>query len=218
MGLRIKDINFDEYSAYIIVPEGKTGSRRVRLISSIHYLKNLIENHPKPDRDSQLFVTLDKNALPLKYGAVNTLLTKLTRAAEIKKRVHAHLFRHTAATRAAGFMTEADMKIHFGWNAGSDSPTVYIHRSGEQVDNKMLNHYGLKKISEQGKETHIKCPKCTTLNPQTAKFCLNCSCVLDIKLMSQSDTTHSKIGQVKEYLFQSKEFEALLAKALSMSG
>jgi len=60
--MRIKDIFFDEYGAFIIIPEGKTGSRRVRLISSIHYLKNWIENHPKPERDNQLFVTLDKHA------------------------------------------------------------------------------------------------------------------------------------------------------------
>jgi integrase len=215
LSMRIKDIFFDEYGAFIIIPEGKTGSRRVRLISSIHYLKNWIENHPKPERDNQLFVTLDKHAEQLNYGAVRRLLTKLTHAAGLKKRVHAHLFRHTAATRAAGFMTEADMKIHFGWDAGSDSPSVYIHRSGEQVDNKLLNHYGLKKIEENGKDTLIKCPKCSKLNPKTTKFCGNCSCILSEMLMTETDNVHQMLQKVKEYLFQSQEFGQLLQKAMT---
>lgn len=35
----------------------------MRLILSIHYLKNWIDNHPKPDRDNFLFVKLEKKFL-----------------------------------------------------------------------------------------------------------------------------------------------------------
>ena len=217
LGLRIKDLNFDDYGAFLVIQDGKTGARRVRLISSIHYMKNWIETHPKPDRDNYIFVTLNKNAGILKHHAARKGLIEAAKAAGITKRIHPHLFRHAAATRAAGFLTESEMKVHFGWTGNSDMASVYVHLSGEQVDNKMLSHFGLKKEESNGKETHIKCPKCSKLNPKTARFCLNCSCILDVKLMSQSETTQSQVVKVREYLFQSKEFEALLAKALSMS-
>jgi len=38
--------------------------------------------------------------------------------------------------------------------------------------------------------------------------------VLDAKLLTQTDSVNDKIEKVREYLFQSKEFEALLSKAL----
>lgn len=215
LNLRIKDLYFDDYGAYLIIQEGKTGARRVRLISSIHYIKNWIEAHPKPERDNYLFVTFNKNSSLLKYSAARKGLIDAMAAAGIKKRIHPHLFRHAAATRAAGFMTESEMKVHFGWTGNSDMASVYVHLSGEQVDNKMLSHYGLKKIEDNGKEALIRCPKCSKHNPKMAKFCLNCSCILDVALMTQSDDVHGRIGKVKEYLFQSKEFSELLAKALS---
>jgi integrase/recombinase XerD len=214
LNLRIKDINFDDYGAYLIVPDGKTGARRVRLISSIHYLKNWIENHPNPKRDNWLFVTLDKNKSRLLYNAARKGILEATRSARIKKRIHPHLFRHSAATRSASFMTEQEMKVHYGWTGNSEMASIYVHMSGEQVDNKMLSHYGLKKIDDDGKGTLIKCPKCEKLNPKTAKFCGNCSCILSTMLMTESDDVHKSIQKVKEYLFQSQEFMQLLHKAI----
>ncbi len=167
--------------------------------------ENWIENHPRPDRDNWLFVTLDKNCGRLVYAAARQTLLDAVAAAGIKKRVHAQLFRHTAATRAASFMTEQEMKIHFGWEPGSKMPAIYVHMDGKQVDNKLLTHYGLKTFEEDGKGTLIKCPKCARLNPITSRFCGNCACIIDAKLMTQSDTIHEKIARVKEYLFQSQE-------------
>lgn len=110
-------------------------------------------------------------------------------------------------------MTEQEMKAHFGWDPGSKMAAVYVHMSGEQVENKLLAHYGLKKIDDNG-NTLIKCPKCSRLNPKTARFCGNCSCILDDKLVTQSDTVHEKIARVKQNLFESPEFMQLLQKAL----
>jgi len=159
-------------------------------------------------------VSLDRNAKPIAYHVASKALRSSVNAAGLKKRIHPHLFRHTAATRAASFMTEQEMKVHFGWDAGSNMAAIYTHLSGEQVENKLLNHYGLKVVENNGKETLIQCPKCQKLNPKTAKFCGNCSCILDAKLMSQSEDVHEKIARVKEYLFTSKEFMELLQKAI----
>ncbi len=150
----------------------------------------------------------------MRYNAARKVLLEVVEASGIKKRVHAHLLRHTAAPRAASFMTESEMKVHFGWTGNSDMASVYVHMSGEAVDNKLLSHYGLKKDEDQGRDALTKCPKCNKLNPKTAKFCGNCSCILDPALMNQSDNIQNKIARVKDYLFQSQEFENLLMKAL----
>ncbi len=69
---------------------------------------------------------------------------------DIKKRVHAYLFRHTRITEAASFMTESEMDHYFGWVQGSNMPQVYVHLSGREVDDKLLRHYKLKKSGRGG--------------------------------------------------------------------
>ncbi len=216
LALRIKDVVFDEYGAYLLVPSGKTGARRVRLISSIQYLRNWLEVHPNRERESKLFVRVDKNAgkRQLMYSSVVSALKKALKRAGIEKRVHLHLFRHTAATRAAKFMTEQEMKVHFGWDAGSRMPAIYVHLSGADVEDKLLAHYGIKK-NEKGEELMSTCPKCGKRNPKTAKFCLNCSCILDRKMLSEVDSVNAKVEIVKQKLLSSEEFGELIAGILS---
>ncbi len=56
--MQIKHLNFDKYGAKIIV-SGKTGMRRIRLITSTPYLANWLEIHPnRDDPNSPLFLFL----------------------------------------------------------------------------------------------------------------------------------------------------------------
>jgi integrase/recombinase XerD len=43
--IKLRSVVFDEYGAVLIV-DGKTGMRRIRLISSVPLLANWISNHP----------------------------------------------------------------------------------------------------------------------------------------------------------------------------
>jgi integrase len=210
--LRVKDVVFDDYGAYIMVPDGKTGGRRVRLVSCIQHLRNWLEVHPSSKRDSKLFVRLDKNGnRQLMYTSVRSALQNALKRSGIDKRVHPHLFRHTAATRAAKFMTEQEMKVHFGWEADSIMPAIYVHLSGRDVEDKILSHYGIK---EDGQEEMIACPKCGKRSQKSARFCYHCSCILDREFLQEADGIDAKMVLIKRKLFSEKGFEKMLASIL----
>ncbi|MHA1829826.1 MAG: tyrosine-type recombinase/integrase, partial [Candidatus Heimdallarchaeaceae archaeon] len=62
LSLQLKHVQFDEYGAVLLV-NGKTGRRRVRIILSSPKLNQWIENHPlKKDPDAPLWVTIGTNS------------------------------------------------------------------------------------------------------------------------------------------------------------
>ncbi len=66
-----------------------------------------------------------------------------------------------------------------GWVHGSDMPGTYIHLSGQQVDNAILNIYGL--IKDEDREPllmPLKCNRCKTMNGPTSDFCCSCGMAL----------------------------------------
>lgn len=72
--------------------------------------------------------------------------------------LYPYLFRHSRATHLATELTESAMKSYFGWTQGSDMPQVYIHLSGRDIDNEILNLYGIKE--ETDKHTQKQCSRC----------------------------------------------------------
>ena len=57
--MKIKNVQFDEYGAVIVVGNrgGKTGARRIRVVSSVPHLSNWLEHHPcKNDPEAPLWV------------------------------------------------------------------------------------------------------------------------------------------------------------------
>ncbi|MEK6974529.1 MAG: hypothetical protein AABW41_04820 [Nanoarchaeota archaeon] len=96
---------------------GKTGSRKIRIISSTQYLATWLENHPlKNDSNSPLWVNLGSrnfNKL-MKYPAAVKILRTLFKKCDINKRHNPHLFRHSRATYLANHFTEFQMNQMFG--------------------------------------------------------------------------------------------------------
>ncbi len=100
MNLRIRDVVFDDYGAVIKV-KGKTGERRIRLVSSVPYLLRYIDVHPqKDDPNAHLWVKMGYpgKGEPVNYNTFSAQLKKIAKKAGIKKRIHMHLFRHSRAT------------------------------------------------------------------------------------------------------------------------
>lgn len=55
--LRVGDIDFDATGAWANIPRGKTGQRRVRVVTFAAYLREWLKAHPrKDDREAPLFV------------------------------------------------------------------------------------------------------------------------------------------------------------------
>lgn len=189
--LRIKHLQFDEYGCVLII-NGKTGMRRVRLIATTPYLIGWINVHPDRDNpDAPLWIMIrthrtDKRTF-VNYACLRALLKRLSRKAGIKKRVHPHIFRHSRATAVANHLTEAQMKEYFGWVKDSEMASVYVHLSGRDVDEAVLRMHGLKKDNEGTKRSVDLCLRCKTPLRKDAKFCDRCGLVLDLETAIKLD-------------------------------
>jgi site-specific recombinase XerD len=154
--LKIKHVEFDSNGGVIMV-DGKTGRRRVRIIHSTPRLLNWLEHHPtRSDPEAFLFVSIgSKNhSKQLCYESVSNMLKETAQRAGLKKRVNPHLFRHSRATFLAKHLTEAQMKEYFGWTQASDMAAVYVHLSGRDVDSALLKLAG-KNIPQAEKELEM---------------------------------------------------------------
>ena len=200
LGMRIKDVRFDQYGAAINV-DGKTGERRLRLITSAPDLQNWIEHHPSKDEPkSPVWVTITEYC-PDYYGkaitkeGVGALLKRLAQRAGIKKRVHPHLLRHSRATHMAKEYTESELKLIFGWSGGSLMPQTYIHLSGSDIENKILEKNGILQIENKNEKDLLKpltCSRCNTTNPSAFKFCGKCSMPLTMKTAIEIEERRAK--------------------------
>jgi len=192
--LKIKNIEFDEYGAAIKV-RGKTGERRIMIVSFASLVAKWLEMHPRrDDKEAPLWVNLSTNydKEGIRYEGIAQKIKKIAKKAEIKKSINLHLFRHSRATHLAKHLTEAEMNVYFGWVQGSDMPATYVHLSGRDVDDKILQIHGLKP-KDKGKKDVLKpreCPRCKYINAPVSRYCGRCGTVLDeeerLKLEMQS--------------------------------
>lgn len=185
LGLRNRHVQFDEYGAILIV-EGKTGMRRVRVVASAPALGLWRDNHPdRENPDAPFWTNLATNhkGKQLDYRGACFILERLARKAGVSKRVNPHSFRHARATHLAGSLTEAQMKELFGWVQASKMAAVYVHLSGRDVDHALLELYGLKPMenANHAKDLIKTCPRCSERNSWDSKFCKRCAFVLDVE-------------------------------------
>ena len=101
----------------MLIVNDKTGSRRIRIITSVPVLASWIENHSlRDDPDAPLWINLStRNRYHiLTYEGAKAVLKRTAKRAGLKKRIYPHLFRHSRATRLANALTEAQLKKLFG--------------------------------------------------------------------------------------------------------
>ncbi|MFH1209353.1 MAG: tyrosine-type recombinase/integrase [archaeon] len=217
INLKLKNIEFDELGAILKVPlEGKTGERKVRLINSVPDLQLWFNNHPFSDKsDAPLFFQYSTNRYgePLGWTGFSNALKRIAKRTGVKqgeKGIHAHLFRHFDATEKSQYLTEAEMRIRYGWSDGSPTPSIYTHLDDDAVNKSLiikLAQQGLintnnPKIKEFLKTSKIKdiapqimtCVRCQNQNPPLTKICNKCGLIFDQKLAMQ------KQKEEKEYI------------------
>ncbi|MBI4896090.1 MAG: tyrosine-type recombinase/integrase [Candidatus Aenigmarchaeota archaeon] len=184
VNLRVKDVVFDDFGAVIRV-DGKTGQRRIRLIQSVPFLSIYLQEHRyREDPLAPLFYRIDKHIkMSLSYVTINEIVKDCARRAGIKKRIFTHLFRHSRATHLAKHLTEQELKIYFGWVGDSKMAGTYVHLSGKDVEDKILQINGITPVNTTGnsllKTKH--CVRCTMTNDSAATYCSRCGMILDEK-------------------------------------
>ena len=179
--LKNKHVVFDKYGAVIIV-DGKTGQRRIRLIDSAPDLQLWVNMKKGSDPEGPFWTTRDGR--PLNYERLRTIVKSLAAKAGIKRRVHPHLFRHSRLTELAKDFSESELKIMAGWTSASKMAGTYVHLSGADIEKKILEKRGIIPSEEVEKEKVLRaktCPRCGKSNAPTHRFCAMCSMPLDAK-------------------------------------
>jgi hypothetical protein len=144
------DVKIDSKGAIFIL-RGKTGERRVRIIAFSKLLQQWIEVHPlKQDSCYPLWIsdaTNYKNEPLGIRGAEKMIREALMKSGLSNKHARLYVLRHSRATHLAKYLTEAQMCTFFGWVLGTKVVRRYVHLSGKDVDNALLDI-----IREEGEE------------------------------------------------------------------
>jgi len=216
--MRLKHVSFEEYGARITV-NGKTGMRKILLINSTPYLQQWVNEHPKNDNLDEC-VWYNPQGDFLTYHAIMKIIKQAAKSAGIKKRVYAHLFRHSKATQMASQMSEASMKQYFGWGQDSKMCGIYIHMSGEAMDKAILKANGIE-VKEEKKEKQLKekiCLRCKTKNGVTNRCCYHCGLVLDeefAKEKIEEDLERQRADKIMNDLMKDTDVLELIKKKLA---
>ena len=205
LSLERKHVQFDKYGATLNA-SGKTGSRRIRIVNCVPFLANWFENMPITKEDTPLWLglgTRNKNR-GIRYPTVESILNKLKVRIKFKKAVNPHLFRHSRATHLAPHLKEPQMREFFGWSKRSNMPSIYVHLSGRDIDNSILEINGVKEKKVDNNNLingealkPIECPICKNKNPPGSSLC---KCGFDLtKSFSYQDELNLMREKMEKY-------------------
>lgn len=216
LGLRVKHAVFDEYGVILRV-SGKTGERRVRIVSSAPLISAWLTHHPDRDHpDAPLWVQSKDEAFT--YDAARMMLRRRAKQAKIKKDVNPHMFRHSQASELANDLTEAQMNEYFGWRQGSKMPAIYVHLSGRNIDQKILEMKGVKKPERHEERVVKACTRCGHINPPNGRYCMKCALPLDLKAALEIEEKRKRADDTMSRLLGDPDIQALVVRKIKDLG
>ncbi len=196
--LTVDDLR-DHKHGYQVVITGKTGSRRLPLISSVPHINNWLSNHPDRHNDNPLWCKIrgGSGAERISYRYILKMLRETKKKAELEKPVNPHHFRHSRATYLASRLKEAQLCQWFGWVQGSEVPSKYVHMSGRDIDSSYARLHGIEdpENPEESKLAPKECPRCESTVPPDGEFCYKCGMALSFEAAQQMEDDEQDIGQ-----------------------
>lgn len=184
--LHIKHVDIDT-NGIVLNLDGKTGHRRIRLVTSTPHLITWLNNHPdKTNPNAPVWVSIGaiNYHKSLSYESIRKNIQILFKKTNINKKCYPYIFRHTRACQLAHHFTEFQMNAYFGWVQGSEMPSTYIHISGKDLDEHILRINGMKpgETPVYSKPQNRVCPRCENINSPTALYCQKCAEIVDPNL------------------------------------
>ena len=217
VSLKAKDVDLNGSLAHVVV-NGKTGIRRIPITFSVPYLSqymNILQN-PKPNESLwQAIGTWENTGKVVGDGGVRQMIKRLAKKAGISKRIYPHLFRHSRASYYANRLTEQQLKAYFGWTGDSKIAATYVHLSGRDIDNAIMQAYGEKPIATQeNPKLKVKiCKRCGFENPIDATYCNRCGAPLEVGTALIEEKTESEL---RDSLLESIKDPKLLEEIVHM--
>jgi len=183
--MKVGDLEEHKYGLKIIV-NGKTGPRRLPLISSVPHINQWLNAHPDGRKPmAPLWVNVGTKGTGKKtgYRSLTNAISRAMERAGLNKPVNPHHFRHSRATYLANKFTEAQLCEWFGWVQGSDIPARYVHLSGREIDAEYGRIHGITDKEEPtiSRLTPTNCPRCDKSIPPDAQFCYMCGMALTVE-------------------------------------
>ncbi|MFH0713556.1 MAG: tyrosine-type recombinase/integrase [Candidatus Micrarchaeota archaeon] len=201
-GVKIKHVSFDAYGAQLLIAGGKTGARRVRLITSVNLLKTWLDYNPwKTDPEASLWPRLTNRwkGQPLRYQVIRQRIVDIAKTAGVTKRVNPHSFRHARATQLAKMgLSEIQMTGIMGWVVASRQCATYVHMSMRDTDNTLLKAHGIE-VKDDNCE-FICCPRCSKQNTLNLSYCGGCGMPLNMKAAVSADAKTAELEKNLEWL------------------
>lgn len=208
--VNVNHMKFDDKGAVLVI-EGKTGSRRIRLIESVPFLQRWIESHPRKHMNNAALWCSSKGQFQrLDISSMRLILSQLKKHSEIVKPLNPHAFRHSRLTELAKFLSDAKLKVFAGWRANSTMSSVYVHLSGKDLDSDLLRIAGVETKEEKLNQSPLKvkrCSRCNSLNGGIGEFCHLCGKPFnEEKVVEDTLDTQllkNEIRELKEILYHS---------------
>lgn len=168
---RIKDLDIASDHPSMVVGGGK---RRVPLLESLPYLNQWLAAHSHRDDPEAPLWWGQRGAFS--YQGLDSLLRDKSKQAKLKRKIHAHMFRHRRATEhAKAGVSPYVMNQAMGWVSGSKQWEVYHHLVADDVINGIRAAYGFEvKKRKTEKPKVAKCPRCQENNPPENIYCFRC--------------------------------------------
>lgn len=205
---QIKHVKFDDKGAVIVV-DGKTGPRQVRVIECVPDLASYFDKHPNnSDPEAPLWIAMNEKKFGefWSYHAMRKRLQRICDVAQIHKRIWPNLFSHTGATKTGMFLTESLQKKRYGWSSGSKMPGRYEHMMNSDVEEAMLKHYGMSSVKGDDLVSKPKiCKICDLPNSYDAKLCSKCGKPLSLEIAIEREEQENAEKKILEEKIKSLE-------------
>ena len=223
LNLKYKDVEMTDQDVSWIGFDGKTGYRRCPFTpqSLCHpYLIEYLNQYKPGSPEAPLFKT--KDGLALDYKNVRRLLQHLKEWTGLKKRLHPHIFRFSAATEWSGIIPESLLKSYMGWTQGSKMAGVYIKQNDKLLAEGIMRATGASVKAETKMPSATKeCAKCHKVEPITNTYCSNCGSNLDkesvLKATLDIVTTRSDMANMQKELLELRKDFKFVVEALQAS-
>lgn len=213
------DLNFDKYGAQFTTSKKTGKSRYIRLIMSAPYLLEWKNDHPKPEPDMPVFVSLKsaKFITPLTQSGLKTLIHAIAKEALPNKQVFPYLMRHSRITSLMADEVSSQIVSMQAWGTpNSRMLSTYTHLSNADIDRVLLSRAGIQ-TEETKKDESLKprqCSYCGKMNTPTDKFCAECGTPLTNEakeiIQTESQEEREKIRTLGGEIFTRDDVEAMV--------
>jgi integrase/recombinase XerD len=221
--LRIKNIEFNQFGAILYLSKTSqsnksTVAKGIPITWSTGHLNQWLAMHPNKDNpEAPLWVNLKgrDRGKAMSYNTIRKALKDVGERSGVKKRIHPHLFRHTAIT---GWImekfTEQEVKHRAGWSKSNRRMfEVYGNFTDQEINKSIYAHYGL---TAEEKSTKLeRCPRCHAVLVQGARMCHQCALVLDAGLEKELKVGEDHAQKALLKMMESPEVRAMLKEMMN---